>query len=307
MEKNVLWSSCNSCGRQTKQTVLFTKTQKELGEDGSFEYGKTHYQVLECNGCETISFRTEEHDFLHEVIDPETGEIEGYELTINNYPYGIKNYKVLKNSYNLPKKIRDVYDQTMLAFKAKSNLLTGVGCRAIIEAICLEENVKGQNLEQKINNLLKNKLITEKEAERLHTIRFLGNDAVHEMEIPPEGKLYLVIEIIEHLLKNLYLIDNDAKYVLDTIIKNYSDFEHLIYECSKRMKVGDEKSMIEILGKNIRRITNFNELELAFIESLKKGFNDYLKLGEFKSNNNIESESQQYYLLVRETIHDLPF
>ncbi len=61
--------------------------------------------------------------------------------------------------------------------------------------------------------------------------------------------------------------------------------------------------MKEILGKDIRRINNINELEAAFIESIKKGFNSHLEL----SDRDAETDGQQYYLLSQDPMEQLPF
>ena len=41
-------------------------------------------------------------------------------------------------------------------------------------------------------------------AEILHALRFIGNEAVHELTAPPEDDLKAAIEIVEHTLENLY-------------------------------------------------------------------------------------------------------
>ena len=59
-------------------------------------------------------------------------------------------------------------------------------------------------LEKKINSLQKEKILAEEHAEILHALRFIGNEAVHELTAPPEKDLKVAIEIVEHTLENLY-------------------------------------------------------------------------------------------------------
>src|SRR5690606_15412486 len=99
------------------------------------------------------------------------------------FPPSINGHKRLKNFYEIPERIRIVYNETLECLKSKCYLLAGAGLRAIIEAICLDQKITGKELAVKINNLTKSKLITEKDSYRLHSIRFLGNDSVHEMEV----------------------------------------------------------------------------------------------------------------------------
>ena len=271
---------CVSCRQITKHTILFTKTQSSE-QDDEFRWNKK-YQIIECNGCEAIQFKDiySDESMVHYNED---GDEFPYS-TINCYPPYLLDHKLLSNYYYIPEKIRTVYLETIETFKSKSFLLTGVGFRAIIEAICIEEDIKGGNLEQKITNLLRKKLITEKESKRLHSIRFLGNDSVHDMLVPSEKKLYIVLGIVEHLLKNLYLIDKEAKSELDTIIDNYEDFLELLWFKITKLKPGDEKTLIEILEKNIRRIdaTNLLLFSQNLITEINSNAHSWLSIGQLK-------------------------
>lgn len=299
MTNKVIWNYCSSCGRSTKNTILFNRGKKEVDEKYDFEYGLNVFLVLECNGCETISFRKEYHNFLE--FDNEGKQ----EIEVKLYPSVLQNHKPI-NSYYLPAKIKDVYNHTILALKGESKLLAGVGFRAIIEAICIEENIKGRNLEQKINNLTKNRFITEKESERLHSIRFLGNDSIHKMEIPEQKKLLIVLNIIEHLLKNIYLIDRDAKGVLDTIIKTYPDFEELVKDCARKIKIGEKKTLSEILGKHSRRIpVDISIFEKGLLNRIAKNEVEFLATDNSKNENGSKKTKQVY--IIREVVDEFPF
>lgn len=299
MKVDKIWNYCSKCNQHTKQQALFIK-QKEYQDLEEYEYGKYTYIVLECCGCESISYRTEYVDYLQadaNELSRENPTVKSYQI----FPKVLNGRKPI-SSYYIPEKILSVYEQTILALKGESELLTAVGFRAILEAICLEENIKGQNLEQKINNLAKNRFITEKEAERLHTIRFLGNDSVHEMEIPSTKKLYLVLDIIEHLLRNIYIIDNEMKYVLDTIIKKYEEFEYLVIERLGEFSVGDTKTLNEILGKHIRRINT----DLGILEKDLKNRIDKLIFNHLSINKERSNEESTFYIILKNQ-SDFPF
>lgn len=298
MNAEILRNYCSTCRNKTKHLVLFEKIFV-----GEFDEYKILKQVVECLGCDNVSFRIEEHDYwdiIHE-YDDEDNEVEdnednlNYKISIENFPAIIEGHSEVQNLYNVPSNIRSVYDQTILALKGRSYLLAGVGFRAVIEAICIQEKIKGNNLEIKINNLAKNRLITERESERLHSIRFLGNDSVHEMEIPQERKLFLVLDIIESLLKNLYILDKEAKFVLDTIITEYSELEDFLWRCSENYNLTEEKSIKDILGKHVRRIKiDIGNIEKIVIQRISTGNIEFLKLGGLK--NNPDNTTVQLYL-----------
>lgn len=276
------WNYCSSCCRRTKHFVLFKKeildsnstSQIGFDDDDDDPTGKNVFLVLECNGCEQVSFRKDRYQFTCGVVPDESL------ITTEIFPSNPAFKGELISSSQLPVKIADVYEQTILALNGGSKLLAGAGFRAIIEAVCIERNIKGYGLDQKINNLCKNKLITQREADRLHSIRFLGNDAIHEMTIPAEATLVFVLDVVEHLLKNLYVLDRHAKYFLDTIITDYSDFEVLVNQrLLFNYKEGDEVTLDEILGKNKRRLPDgFVMFEAELINRIRSGHIDHLKV-----------------------------
>jgi hypothetical protein len=301
MENQIIWNYCRNCVRDTKHKIVFKKSVPEYVPEGGFDIGNNEYMVLECNGCECISFRQEYHDYS-DIYENEQGK-QVCRKDICCYPFVLINHRSELEIYYLPEKIKNVYEQTILALKGGSNLLAGVGFRAIIEAICQHEKIKGHNLELKINALAKNRFITDKEAERLHPIRFLGNDAVHDMEIPSTEKLLTVLHIIEHLLENLYILDSDAKRVLDTIVKDYPDFEQLFLRCVCKCAIGETKTLKEILTKNIRRISadTLKSLEAILVEKIKSERINSVSICEQPNNMN------EYCYTIRSIEEPLPF
>ena len=189
-------SYCSRCDFETNHEILFQKSYRSHPEEG-YDYALEYY-VVKCLGCGTISFREE---FVNlEISYPDEYGDWNPEITETTYPPKNKVKKGLKSLFDLPEKIKIIYEEAIKSYNADCPILTGVAFRAIIEAICIEESISGRNLEIKINNMVRRKLITEKEAKRLHSIRFIGNDSVHEMKVPQDKSLKLVHNIIEHLL-----------------------------------------------------------------------------------------------------------
>ncbi|MDQ8013538.1 MAG: DUF4145 domain-containing protein [Flavobacterium nitrogenifigens] len=246
-EKTIKNSYCQRCDYETLHTILHRERV-----DGDEDYHCIElYMISKCNGCEMVSFRKEFVDFENSY--PDDNNNWEPEITITTYPQKRIQEK-LENIYILPEKIRIVYSEAINAFNANCFLLTGVAFRAVIEAICLDKNVPGKDLAKKIDNLVRQKLITEKEAQRLHSIRFLGNDSVHEMSVPEKGKLLIVLNIIEHLLNNIYLIDYQLEYHLETVIAFYPEFELLLNVSLNNFSTGDELPLAKIFGKSVRRL-----------------------------------------------------
>lgn len=284
---------CPKCCQNTNHTSLFKEeTSSKSNEDFSW---REDFEVIKCNGCDNIQYRTTYTDESMSRYDPDDYEVQYFDKKY--YPKNLTGHKILKNAYIIPNKIRIVYIETLEAMKNNCYLLAAVGLRAIIEAICIEQNIVGRNLELKINNLSKNKLLTEKDSNRLHTIRFLGNDSVHEMDVPKEYKLNVALKIVENLISNLYLIDIDANMHLDTIITDYETFRNLLVRKFKTISQNEEKSIKEVLGKDYRRvesnyIVNFTQ---QVIDDIGNNIIEIISVGSLK-NSSVENSDVQHFI-----------
>jgi len=277
---------CPNCTGQTKHNVIFEKLKRQDPLD-DFKWYQKH-QMIECCGCENIQFRiiysdeTMVKSFYHdgEGQYPDHEYFEDHKL----YPPFITEHKILRNLYCLPEKIRIVYNETLEAIKSGSYILAGVGLRALIEAITLDQKIGKGNLQVRINKLVTQKLITQNEADRLHAIRFLGNDSVHEMDVPQFSKIQIALEITEHLIKNLYLINVEVQKHLDAMINNYGEFRDLVFKIVFKYSKEEEKTLEEILDKHLRRIEKsyIANYEEKLIEEIKSNVVHWLKLGEMK-------------------------
>ncbi len=108
----------------------------------------------------------------------------------------------------LPKKLDKIYRETIGAFNNHLFVLCAAGLRTLIEGICDDKNMKGKNLEDKINNLVG--ILPANIVASLHSFRFIGNEALHELTTPNPDDLQLAIEVSEDLLNFLYELDYKA-------------------------------------------------------------------------------------------------
>jgi hypothetical protein len=284
---------CNNCQHETNHLVV--NTRKRFHEDPEYRMC-SFYMMVECNGCESISFRREEHDYEVTYLDEHDEWV--HDISVDIYPSPLKNHKPISH-FLLPPQIRIVYNETIEALKSNCFLLAGIGFRAIIEAICIEEGIKGKDLNKKIGNLSTHRLITDKEADRLHAVRFLGNDSVHEMTVPKETTLYVVLEIIDHLLNTLYIIDLHAKPVLDTFIKVYEDFESLLMKKLSKFNSGDDFPLAKFLEKDIRRLNGaFGKFETELINNIESGDFTKLRKGDKKLFGENSKDLYQHFIKV---------
>lgn len=286
----IIKSYCRSCCNDNNHKVLFRET---INSDSDDYHCATDYSTIRCLGCGTILFKEDFHDY--EEIYPNYHDEWEHSITTTIYPSFLRSYRQLEDSWKLPNSIKTVFEESINALKANCNLLAGAGFRAVIEAVCLDKDIKGRNLELKINNLSKEGLITKKECERLHSVRFLGNDSIHEMKVPDRNQLEVVLSVIEHILTNIYLIDLKIGKTLETPITQFPEFKILIKKKLEACKILDEFPLVKFLGKDVRRVKdNFVNFESELVNEISNGTFVNLALGAVKPFGGSTGNVQHY-------------
>lgn len=195
---------CKECCRETSHSIA--ASYKETGSEdcggGNSVDWDSQSQIIQCLGCETVSFRvistcSEDYDLV------ENGMI--YNETVKYYPGRTEGLKAI-NVYLLPAKVQSIYKETILAIENEQNVLAGIGIRALIETVCKDQEAEGRDLFHKINSLKDKSILTGEGVDILHKLRVLGNDAAHEVKAHTKKQLFLALQIIEHMLDGTYII-----------------------------------------------------------------------------------------------------
>lgn len=273
-EGKIVTCYCSSCQRNTNHEILFTA--KEQGDDDEYWWRREYY-IAKCCGCDQLTFLTGTN---------EEGEVDYDEEGKPFYPTLYKTYpnhqpiaKGLSNLWPIPNSISTIYKETLTALNNESYLLAAVGFRMIVEAVCLENSIKGSNLEIKINNLCKSGLITRHDRDRLHSIRFMGNDSVHLMKVSDKDALLLVLDIVNTLLNNLYILDNKCKRIIEGPITKFKDFESILDEALKSRQIGEVDVLKNLLPKDRRLIKeDIGKFEQELQNRINEGIYDKLIL-----------------------------
>lgn len=214
---------CLECKRSTRHlvTVSYDKDGSAWNSHEGWEVSWTdHHQVLECQGCSTITFR--HSSWFSENHGPDDdGVIERL------YPMRKDGGLTAKTYQNVPVALRRIYSESIDCFNSESNTLCAAGLRALVEGLCSEQGItdgpveapaKGGGtqvvrktaLNGRIAGLHEKGLLTKNSADTLHEHRYLGNSAVHELARPADVELKLAIEILEHTLDALYEMPEKA-------------------------------------------------------------------------------------------------
>lgn len=203
---------CSNCSGKTFHKVVLSLDQSGEDHQDDFDfYWYSHYQNVRCQGCKMVSFRHESSNSeLFELN--ESGDME--EIIFEDlYPSRIEGRKPLTDEslVFLPTKLVRIYKETLTAMNENSPVLSGIGLRALVETVCKEKNAGGNDLFKKIDDLVDKKVLTPSGAAILHRIRTLGNRSAHEVQPHNDKQLNLAMNVIEHLLQDVYILPNQVE------------------------------------------------------------------------------------------------
>jgi hypothetical protein len=203
---------CKECNSLTLHAIVACYREsgnEDCGRGNCVDWTKDH-EIIQCQGCETVSFRIASSDSESWSVG-----VDGLSEQYFGYTYYPTRFEGNKNIdvYMLPEKVREIYQETVLAVENEQNILAGIGIRALIETICKDQNSTGKNLPEKIDFLHKKSIITEEGVNILHKLRVLGNDAAHEVKAHKKETLILALEVLVHMLDGTYILPQKIKKI----------------------------------------------------------------------------------------------
>lgn len=291
MEQKNVKSYCRGCIKSTNHDVL--SEYSELYRD-EYDYNLI-YQIVQCKGCDTKSFR-----YVFVDIGSAFYTIDGQwevpeEVTV--YPKAIEGHKEEKDIYKLPGIVLKIYQEVLLALREEAKILASLGLRGTVEAVCNDLNIPGNKLEARINKLASSGYISTKDAQRLHGIRFMGNDAAHDIKTPKDESLRVAFQIVEHLLLSVYILEKRANGNLETTIINFDIFLEILYDKLKQYKSGDELPIAQFLEKDIRRVKeSITKFEQDLIQNINDGKVDRLSIGKLDHYKGSKEKLQHFII-----------
>lgn len=205
---------CNECNHLTwhkviTSHVLTCSTYDGLGGDDYEGEVDSKWDLLQCMGCGSISVRM-------------TIENESFEKPyVTFYPERTIEHHTAKYYVRLPAKLAHLYYEVSDTFNKKNLILCSAGLRALLEGICVDKgifegpNEKGKttkSLEGKINGLTS--IVPPSIVKNLHGLRFLGNQALHELDAPNKSDIQLAINVIEDIMNIIYELDYKAQLLM---------------------------------------------------------------------------------------------
>jgi len=204
-EGDIVKVLCGECGgRERNHKIL---REFEIHRNNEDDHGSSKYQIVQCQGCETVRFRSDAWSTFD--MNYETGEPDS---TVHIYPeYQPGAREPVADAFDdIPSEVARIYQETIAALNAGTLILAGGGLRAIVEAICINAKARGRRLVDKIDGLVELNLLAKPQAELLHEERYIGNSALHEVEPPARKEIEDGLVIVESLLNTMYIAPASA-------------------------------------------------------------------------------------------------
>ncbi|MBR9902713.1 MAG: DUF4145 domain-containing protein [Gammaproteobacteria bacterium] len=199
-------SICNKCLNKTNHKVVsnFTESGSEdCGHGNSVDWHE-EYQIIQCCGCEEISFKKI-------MTNSEDVDFDGHHINyVTYYPQRSLSQPYLSIEF-LPLKIHRIYKETISALNNEQRILASIGIRTLIEAVCSEVEAEGKTLYKKITDLKNKSIVTIEGETALHKLRILGNTSAHEAKPPSMEKLLTALKVVEHMLDGTYIIPDKIR------------------------------------------------------------------------------------------------
>jgi hypothetical protein len=180
--------------------VLYKTVQLHATPDSQISWWD-NYEVIQCRGCDSISFRHVSGN--SEDYEEGTGK---YREEEKIFPSREAGRSPIEGCSSFPFTTRTIYSEVYAALNNNAPLLAAMGLRALIESVCKEQETTSKSLMGKINELADMGLLSKKQAEFLHAHRFMGNVAAHELKAPNQNELLAALDIAETLLKTIYIL-----------------------------------------------------------------------------------------------------
>ncbi len=300
-KSNILQSDCRSCSRTTRHEVIYEITEESRHD---WLHESDSWQIVRCLGCLTTSFRHQNDDY-DEIEEDEDGNAH-HAVTVAAYPGVISNHSGLRETYFLPPLINKIYKQTLKALGEKAYVLASIGLRATIEAVCTDLGISGNSLEKRIDHLYKGGYVSSGDKKRLHAIRFLGNDAAHEIKEPRGYDIRIALEIVEHLLNTVYILEHRASD-LETVAETYEEFLKLLRACAAKYDGTNAINLLGILGRQRRLIAQgLDTFEEQLKTDIEAGKIDYLSV---RQEQEVAGKHVQLYEIQKDELqnYDIPF
>jgi hypothetical protein len=120
---------------------------------------------------------------------------------------------------NLPAKIHEMLLEVRYALKKQLSALPSMGLRSVIDMVCNDQVGDIGSFAEKLHKLEEKRLITPKKREIIENTLEVGHASIHRGHFPTDKNLQVVMDIVDHLLEELYVLDKTSESLRASVPK----------------------------------------------------------------------------------------
>jgi hypothetical protein len=200
---------CNNCCRETDHKIL--KEQRVSDEDEGCDHSwDTTHRMLECQGCHAIS--------LQRIVT--TTAYDGVEIEYFPPPVSRRKPDWANDSLSdVPASIDALLTEVYAALHANTRRLAAMGARALLDMVMTDKIKDVGRFDQKLDALVSGAFVSQKQREFLEAALDAGSAASHRGYCPTARDLNLVMDIVESIIAQIYVLPEAAKQLMKSTPK----------------------------------------------------------------------------------------
>jgi hypothetical protein len=191
---------CNGCRQRTEHRLLKTVTHYDQTE--AEDSWSTTFDMLECCGCKDAMLR---RTFVFNAEEP----------AVRYFPPLISRHSP-SWQYNLPQDIAAVLDEVYRSLDADNRSLPMMGARALVDMLIVKKVGDVGSFKQKLEKFATDGFIGTAQVEILDAALDAGSAAAHRGHTPSFEQVNAVMDIVENLLKAVYVLPDMAESLKKT-------------------------------------------------------------------------------------------
>lgn len=120
---------------------------------------------------------------------------------------------------SLPAKIYEMLLEVRYARQKQLSALPSMGLRSVIDMVCNDQVGDIGSFAEKLHKLEEKRLITPKKKKIIETLLEVGHASIHRGHFPKDKDLQVVMDIVDHLLEELYVLDKTSESLIASVPK----------------------------------------------------------------------------------------
>lgn len=205
---NTIKSHCNECLQQTNHDVLAHQKREwpELDDTGNcVNYEAMTYFFVQCRGCESVSLRR-----VWEASYAEENSVDYFPPAVSRarptWMSGIRWW----GFDGARKEIRELLGEVYSSVYSGNMRLAMMGARGVLDVALTDKLGDIGGFNKKLEEATAKQWITPAHLAVLSAAIDAGHAATHRAYKPDQSQMLLVLDVVEHLVQLLYVLDSSA-------------------------------------------------------------------------------------------------